>query len=175
MYNENLYRANVRFIGDNYEDVEPLMELHETANPDIDLLDMVDEELIRLSGSELIVYKFYRGDDYDSLYEENSKKIIDIKGILVHGHYEPSLLEEGVTEFGVELTNDQIFTFNKSYLEGSLGRILIPGDIIKPRFQNQRYEVFEVQEDRFDAYGVFHIIASAKLLRDGPDVQIDII
>jgi len=64
-----------------------------------------------------------------------------------------------------------MFTFNKAYTEDLLGRTLIPGDVIRPRFQNQKYEIFEVQEDRFDVYGVYHLLASAKLLRDNRDVQ----
>jgi len=34
-----------------------------------------------------------------------------------------------------------------------------------------RYEIFEVQEDSFEIYGVYHLVCSAKLLRDSADVQ----
>jgi len=71
-----------------------------------------------------------------------------------------------MTQFGLEIQNDQVFVFNKSYAEGLLGRCVIPGDIIEPEFQNMKYEVFEVQEDSFEAYGIYHLLAHAKLLRD---------
>jgi len=45
------------------------------------------------------------------------------------------------------------------------------GDVLQPRFQNQRYEIFEVQEDSFEIYGVYHLVCAAKLLRDSSDVQ----
>jgi len=80
-------------------------------------------------------------------------------------------MSEELTQFGIELTNDQLFTFNKSYIERKLGRSVIPGDVIKPFFQDQRYEIFEVVEDSFESYGVYHLVCSAKLLRDAPDVQ----
>jgi hypothetical protein len=80
-------------------------------------------------------------------------------------------MSEELGEFGIELTNDQIFTFNKSYIERKLGREVKPGDVIKPVFQEQRYEIFEAVEDSFEAYGVFHIVCSAKLLRDSDDVN----
>ena len=58
-----------------------------------------------------------------------------------------------------------------SYIERKLGRPVIPGDVVKPEFQEQNYEIFEVVEDSFEAYGVYHLVCSAKLLRDAPDVQ----
>ena len=48
---------------------------------------------------------------------------------------------------------------------------LKPGDVLQPRFQNMKYEIFEVQEDSFEIYGVYHLVCSAKLLRDSADVQ----
>jgi len=48
---------------------------------------------------------------------------------------------------------------------------LKPGDVLQPKFQNQKYEVIEVQEDSFEIYGVYHLVCSAKLLRDSADVQ----
>ena len=93
-------------------------------------------------------------------------KVIDQSPVIVYGHYDPRPLEESMTEFGIEITNDQTFTFNKAYLERALDRPLIAGDIIKPEFQNIFYDVFEVQEDSFSAYGVYHLLASAKVLRD---------
>jgi hypothetical protein len=33
------------------------------------------------------------------------------------------------------------------------------------------YEIIEVQEDSFEAYGVYHYICTAKVLRDSEDVQ----
>jgi len=38
-------------------------------------------------------------------------------------------------------------------------------------FQEQKYEIFEVVEDSFEAYGVYHLVCSAKLLRDSTEVQ----
>ena len=48
---------------------------------------------------------------------------------------------------------------------------LKPGDVLKPKFQNQKYEIIEVQEDSFEIYGVYHLVCAAKLLRDSADVQ----
>ncbi len=158
--------------------VPPLPELEgksdlsffDQENADINLFNLVDDELIRIAGSELLYYKYLRSEDYDEVYLESRSKPIATQPIDVYGHYEPKPLEQNLSEFGLELTNDQIFVFNKSYIAKKLHRIPLEGDVIKPKFQNQKYEIFEVQEDSFQIYGVYHIVCAAKLLRDEFDV-----
>ena len=146
------------------------LSLFDQTNNDINLFNLVDDEIIRLGGSELLYYKFRRSEDFDDVYLESRSKVIDSEPLLVHGHYDPTVLEESLSEFGLELTNDQIFMFNKSYITQSLHRIPIAGDIIEPRFQSQKYEIFEVQEDSFELYGVYHMACSARLLRDTEEI-----
>ena len=150
---------------------ESLLNLFDQENPDINLFNLVDDEMIRLAGSKFYFYKYYQSQDFDEVYMESREKPISRQAFTVHGFYEPTSMSEELTQFGIELTNDQLFTFNKSYIERKLGRSVIPGDVIKPYFQNQRYEIFEVVEDSFEAYGVYHLVCSAKLLRDAPVVQ----
>lgn len=142
------------------------LNLFDPENPDINLFNIIDDELIRLAGSEFRYYKYFRSPDYDEVYGEDRSKPVATQAILVHGHYEPRILEENLTEFGIELTNDQLFVFNKSYIEQKIGRIPIPGDVILPKFQDQKYEIYQVQEDSFESYGVYHMACSAKLLRE---------
>ena len=153
---------------------EPGGELNffDPANPDINLFNLIDDEMIKISGSQLVYYRYLQSTkDYDEVYLEERNKPISKSGVIVYGHYDPTVLEENLSEFGIELTNDQVFTFNKSYIEQKLNGPLKAGDVIQPRFQNQKYEIFEVQEDSFEIYGVYHLVCSAKLLRDSSDVQ----
>jgi len=149
------------------------MRMFDLDNPDIQLFNMIDDELIRLSGSELLVYKYEVDEDFDDIFGENRVKAIRQEPVLVEGHYDPRMFEENLTEFGIEMTNDQLFTFNKSYIEAKLGRPIIPGDVIQPRFQNAYYDIYEVQQDSFEVYGVYHLRATAKLLRDKPQILPD--
>ena len=150
---------------------DSLLSLFDQTNADINLFNLVDDEIIRLSGSKFYLYKYFQTADFDPVYMESRNKPVARDPMVVHGHYEPIAMSEELTQFGIELTNDQMFTFNKSYIERKVGRLVIPGDIIKPFFQDQRYEIFEVVEDSFEAYGVYHLACSARLLRDAPDVQ----
>lgn len=153
------------------DDYESPFRLFNKIN-DQNLFNIIDSEQIKLGGSPLMFYKYYQNIEIDDVYGEERNKTISVEPIKIYGHYEPRAIEENLTQFGIELTNDQQFTFNKSYVEKKLGRSPIPGDIIKPEFQTMKYEIYEVQEDSFESYGVYHLICSAKLLRDSADVHL---
>ena len=147
------------------------LSLFDPGNPDIALFNLIDDETIKLSGSKIEYYKYFQNSDFDPVYMESRNKPVAKEPVIVYGHYEPRVLEENLTQFGIELTNDQFFVFNKSYIERVLKRTPIPGDQIKPKFQNWKWEIFQVQEDSFEVYGVYHLVCSAKILRDSPEVQ----
>lgn len=166
MDNKN-FKVSHKIIPLPEETMESGLNLFDPLNPDINMFNSIDDEAIRLSGSKMYLYKYFQSkENYDDVYMEDREKVISREPITVVGHYEPSVIEEHLSQFGIEITNDQLFTFNKSYIETLVGRALIPGDIIKPYFQNLKYEIIEVQEDSFEAYGVYHLIATAKVLRD---------
>lgn len=150
---------------------ESELNLFDQNNPDINLFNLVDDEIIKLSGSKMYLFKYNQTEDYDPVYMEARNKPVSKIPIIVHGHYEPTTLDQSLTNFGIEIQNDQLFTFNKSYIEKKLGRPLIPGDVIKPFFQDQKYEIFQVNEDSFEAYGIYHLVCHARILRDSTQIQ----
>lgn len=168
MSNFGKYKTNISLP--NADEYESPFRLFNKLN-DQNLFNIIDEEQIKLGGSPLMIYKYFQNIEIDDVYGEERSKTISVEPIRIYGHYEPKAIEENLTQFGIELTNDQQFTFNKSYAERRLGRPLIPGDIIKPEFQNLKYEIYEVQEDSFESYGVYHLVCSAKLLRDSEDIH----
>ena len=172
MGNDN-YKANGPSVTiPHIEESTGQLNFFDPANPDINLFNLVDDELIKISGSEILYFPYMQGESqFDDVYMEERNKPIAKEPVIVYGHYEPKVIEENLSQFGIELTNDQIFIFNKSYMEHRISGNIKAGDVLQPRFQNQKYEVFEVQEDSFELYGVYHLVCSAKLLRDSSDVQ----
>jgi hypothetical protein len=148
-----------------------ILSLYDKSNPDTNLFNLVDDEVIKLSGSKILVYKYLSNQEYDDVYMEANEKVIAKEPIAIFGKYDPRPLEENLSQFGVEVQNDQVFIFNKNYVERKLGRAIIAGDILKPDFQNMKYEVFQVQEDSFEGYSVYHLLVYAKLLRDTEDIH----
>ena len=154
------------------EEIKSGLSLFDQSNSDIGLFNLIDDEQIRLSGSKILYFKYMRSENsFDDVYMEERNKAITQEGIEAWAHYDPKPVEENLGQFGVELENEQIFVFNKPHIENKIRRTPIPGDIIKPLFQNQKYEIFEVQEDEFQVYGVYHLNCFAKLLREHPDIQ----
>ena len=150
---------------------ETELSLFDPNNPDLGLLNLIDEEQIRLSGSKILFYKYFQSKGtVDSIYMEERLKTLHSEPITVFGHYNPTAVEENLTQFGIELTNDQLFVFNKSSIETVIGRTPIPHDVLQPKFQNIKYEIIEVQEESFEIYGVYHLVCSARVLRDSEDV-----
>lgn len=165
------FRTSNKIIGDISQTENDLLNLYDLDNPDIELFNLIDDELIRVSGSKVYLYKFHRREGLkDELYGEDSMKAIDVTPIALWGHYDPQPIEESLTEFGIEMQSEQLFTFNKSYLTKLVGRPLIPGDVLQPDFQNLKYEIYEVQEDSFESYGVYHLLCAARVLRDDGDI-----
>ena len=148
---------------------DPLLNMFDSGNPDVSLFNMIDGEIANLAGSPIFIYRHIPGG-VDDLYDENRSKVFYQKPRKMYGHFDPRPFEENLSEFGIEVTNDQTFTFNKREIENAFGVILAPGDIIKPEFANVYFEIFEVQEDGFEAYGVYHLVCSAKVLRDAEKI-----
>jgi len=164
------FRTNHKIVDRPEEASNGILNLFDLENPDIELFNVVDEELIRIAGSPIYLYKFLESKANDDIYQEDTMKAISQDPDLLWGHYEPKPIDENITEFGIVLENDQTFTFNKAYAERVLGRPPMAGDILQPKFQNLKYEIYEVQEDSFDVYGVYHFLCWAKVLRDDDNI-----
>lgn len=165
------FKTNEKLISPSDEDSDSILSLYDKNNPDKTLFNYIDEESIRLSGSKLYIYKYYESKEYDEVYMESRGKAVNSEPVIAFGHYDPREIEENLTEFGIEIQNDQLFTFNKSYIERKIGRPIIPGDVIKPAFQEVKFKVFEVQESSFEAYGVYHLLCHAKILKESESIQ----
>jgi len=151
-------------------DQESLLSLYDRESKDLELFNSIDAEIIKLSGSKLFYYKVFINENYDRVYLEERNKVVSKDAIVVWASYDPKPIEENVSEFGLELTNDQVFVFNKSYIERAIGRAPQPGDVVESPVQNIKYEIYEVQEDSFEVYGVFHYNCYGRILRDSSDV-----
>lgn len=152
-------------------DQDSLLSLYKKENPDRNLFNIIDNEIIKLSGSKIYLYKYMESQEYDKVYMESRNKPILTEPVTLFGHYEPMAVEEKLSQFGIELESNQIFIFNKSYVERVAGRPIKAGDILEPAFQKIRYEIFEVQEDSFESYGVYHLVCQGKVLRDNIQAQ----
>jgi len=153
-------------IGPIEEVFSDSMSIFDDFTEDRELFDSIDSEIINLAGSEVYIYKYESEDQYDDLYDEERLKVISHTPIEMVCQFEPTPIEESLGEFGIELESEKTFTFNKTDVETELGRVLKPGDVIKPFFIDALYIVHEVQETSFESYGVYHLEVTGKFWRD---------
>ena len=79
----NRYRATTRPDELPSDPEDSLLNLFDQTNQDINLFNMVDDEIIKLSGSKFYFYKYYQSDDYDEVYMESRNKPISKDPIIV--------------------------------------------------------------------------------------------
>ena len=53
-----------------------LLNFFDQENADINLFNLVDDELIKISGSELYYYRYFQSEDHDDVYLEARNKPI---------------------------------------------------------------------------------------------------
>jgi hypothetical protein len=155
----------------NVDESDSILNFFDATNPDIDLFNLIDDETIRISGSKIALYKYYPSQEFDDVYMESRSKTISKEPVILFAHYQPKAIEQNLSQFGLEVDNDQVFTFNKLYVERKLGRPIIVGDIIAPMFQSIKYKVYQVSEDSYEVYGVYHLMCYCNLLRDTEEMQ----
>ena len=81
------FRTNHKIAGDTATEFNDMLNIYDLDNPDIELFNMVDDELIRLGGSRILLYKFYRTEGMeDDLYGEASQKTISNTPVVLQGH-----------------------------------------------------------------------------------------
>jgi hypothetical protein len=146
------------------------LNLYDPTNPDVELFDLFDDELIKLSGSKLLYYKYNISKAEDTVYEEEQTKHYSRQPVVVFGHYDPKAVDENLTGFGLTQESEQVFTFNKQYITRKLGRLPLEGDILEAVFQKLKFKIFQVQEDAFESYGIYHLICTAKILRGSESI-----
>lgn len=167
---QRLQISNQPFLAEDEDDNSQLSLFNEDNNDRV-LFNSIDAEIIKLAGSEVQLFKYIPSEDVDEVYMESRQKTIELEPIKLYCQYDPRPIEESLSQFGVEVQNEQVFIFNKSYVERRIGRKVIPGDVIKPSFQNIKFEVYQVQEDSFENYGIYHLMVYAKLLRDTENIH----
>ena len=53
------------------------LRMFDLENPDIDLFNLVDDELIRISGSELYIYKYEVDENFDDVLVKIEPRLFD--------------------------------------------------------------------------------------------------
>ncbi len=88
------------------------LQTFDPENPEHFLLDVWDEEAIRLGGSPIFYYELFIQPSVDTLNRENRGKIWAIDPIQLYGFYEPIASQNYMNVFGMDSPDEIKFEFN---------------------------------------------------------------
>lgn len=92
-------------------------------NPEHDLFNIWDQEIIEIGGSPLYYYEvFINLNNYDPLYIEARDKVWSPVPVCIYGYYEPTPSQNMMGVFGIDsLQSETMFEFNYRHVLKTLG------------------------------------------------------
>lgn len=126
----------------NRSDIEqnnPLIQVHDDNSSDHVLSDSIANEMINISGAEVLVYLRTDNYDYDDVWEEDPDPTYK-PSVMVKGFFVPKPKNSELTIFGVDTPNQTTIMFSKSQILNLFGdRLIRAGDIIELPYNGGGY------------------------------------
>ncbi len=98
--------------GTPYKPVGDIQQF-DPENPEHDLFNMWDEEIIRMGGSPILYHEvFIQSGTVDPLYWEDRGKIFSNNPVQLYGLYEPIPSQNYMSAFGFDSPDEMMFEFN---------------------------------------------------------------
>jgi len=113
------------------ESRNPLIQVHDTESNDHKLAGSLANELINISGAELLVYVRTDNNNFDEVWEEDADPTY-YSAVRIKGFFVPQPKEVTLTPWGVDTENQTTVTFSKSQVISEFGeRCVRIGDVIE--------------------------------------------
>jgi hypothetical protein len=89
------------------------LNTYDPTNPDLFLLNSLDEQIIEISGTPILYYElFIQKQTIDPLYREDRGKIWSNNPVTLRGYYEPIPSQNYLNMFGIDAPDEMQFQFN---------------------------------------------------------------
>jgi len=155
----------------------PLIQLHDTESVDHLLVGSISEEIVNISGGEVVVYPRTDSESYDDVYEEDPNPTYG-SGIRLKAYFVPQPIEAQLTPWGVDVENKSTVVFSKEQVIRSFGERLIRiGDLITLPYnasliKPDRYRVLNAYDSGNFRYNWFYWSCDVENITD--DVTLDV-
>ncbi len=117
----------------NRSDIErnnPLIQQHDTESADHGLSASLSEEMIAISGAQVIVYLRTDNSDHDDVWEEDADPTY-FRGKRLKAFFVPQVKATELTQWGADSPNQTTVVFSKSQVQRELGRMIRIGDVLE--------------------------------------------
>jgi len=128
----------------------PLIQLHDSESLDHTLAADIADEIVNISGAEVIVYIRTDSESYDEVYEEDPDPTYK-SGIRMKAYFAPQPIAAQLTPWGIDVENQTTVVFGKERVYAEFGdRMIRIGDIIE-----LPYNASGIRPDRFRVLNAF--------------------
>jgi hypothetical protein len=136
------------------------LQQFDPANPDQNLFNQYDAELIRMSGSPLYYYEvLIQIQTIDQIYMEDRGKLWSPNPITIYGLYEPQKQTATSGLFGMDTPDEEvIFECNSREIITLLGHLPVRGSRIFTPHLQENWVVIDVKLDQFKLWGALHVL-----------------
>lgn len=109
-----------------------IFSVYDPTNPDRQLFDIVEQEVIQLSSPPLKYYKLnHIQNNIDELYGEVRRKDAFNEAVTIYGRYESPGKEQELTSFGLVEVEELEIWFNYNHLLLQIGNSIQIGDVVE--------------------------------------------
>jgi hypothetical protein len=170
---ETVDKAQVHQILDKVPNFDPsILSIYDPRNPDRQLFDMIEQELIYISSSPIKYWKLVKvKESIDSLYGEQNVRKTYKNPVIIYGLYEQPVPAFIVEKFGAKTGEELEIKFNVNYLVHTINdQMLQEGDILQT-YDGKLWEVINSVITDETLYRVQHnIVRCVRLITEGIDL-----
>lgn len=130
-----------------------------TTNPDLQFMNGVDEEVIRIGGSPIQYHEvFIQEGSIDPLYREDRGKLFSPIPVTLYAFYEPIGSSRAQGVFGIDsLTDEIMFECNYSAVLNAIGHPPKVGSLIHTPHMGENWVIIECKATEFKMWGRFRM------------------
>lgn len=142
-----------------------LLNIYDPNNPDRQLFDLIEQELINLSSSPIKYYKLIKIKEAVGLYGEENVRKEYLKHKIIYGIYEQPVPAFIAEKFGARTGEEIEIKFNVNYLLNTIGDQMVHEGDILVTYDGKKWEVVTSTISDETLYRVQHNIVRALRLQ----------
>jgi hypothetical protein len=129
--NSEVFHSSHESLRSDVQQFNSLLSIHNDESADIKAARLKADEIINISGANVLIYARTSNADYDTVFDEDADPTY-LNPIPIKGFFRPEPLEVQLTEWGVDTTATTKVVFSLRQIYMLFGdRMLRPGDVLK--------------------------------------------
>ena len=130
------------------------LQQFDPENPEHDLFNEYDQEIIEITGSPIFYYEvFINCNTIDEIYVEDRGKLWSGHPVCIYSYYEPIPAQNFVGTFGIDAPDEMMFEFNYRYVLKTLKHVPKIGARIYSPHKRENWVIIQRNVEMFRLWG----------------------